>query len=122
MRRRPSWLKLPGSENNFMKCLKVLSSLLLVFAAGCKPESAAPDPGNASVKSYDARGIVRQVASDRHEATIQHQAIPNFMAAMTMAFTVRNTNELQNLAPGDEITFKLFVTETNSWIESVRFV
>jgi protein SCO1/2 len=24
--------------------------------------------------------------------------------------------------PGDEITFKLFVTETNSWIASVRFV
>ncbi len=44
------------------------------------------------------------------------------MGAMTMDFTVRNTNDLQNIALGDEITFKLRVTETDSWIESVRFV
>ena len=105
-----------------MKHLNVLCSLLLMFAAGCKPEPAAPKTDVPAARSYDARGIVREIAPDRREATIQHQAIPNFMGAMTMDFTVRNTNELQNLAPGDEISFKLLVTETNSWIESVRFL
>ena len=89
---------------------------------GCKPEAPAPNAEASTVKTYDARGIVRQIASDRREATIKHEAIPGFMAAMTMDFTVRNTNELQTIAPGDAVTFKLFVTEKDSWIESVRFV
>jgi len=93
----------------------------LFVITGCKPEPAAPTVSHSSVKSYDARGIVRQIATDRRTATIQHEAITNFMAAMTMDFPVKNTNELQNIAPGDEITFKLLVAEKDSWIESVRF-
>lgn len=94
----------------------------LFVITGCQPEAPAPKADAPTVKTYDARGLVRRIAADRHEATIKHEAIPGFMAAMTMDFTVRNTNELQNIAPGDEIIFKLLVTETDSWIESVRFV
>ena len=74
------------------------------------------------VRTYDARGIVREIAADRSEATIQHQVIPGFMSAMTMDFTVKNTNELRAIAPGDEVAFTLIVTKTNSWIESIRFL
>ena len=105
-----------------MKNLSLLLTVWLLVITGCKPEVPAPKAGVPAVQTYDARGIVRQIAPDRGTATIQHEAITNFMGAMTMDFTVRNTNDLQNLAPGDKITFKLLVTETNSWIESVRFV
>ena len=94
----------------------------LFIVPGCKPAAPAPKTVVPAVQTYDARGIVRRITPDRREATIQHEAIPNFMAAMTMDFTVKNTNDLQNIARGDEITFKLLVTETDSWIESVRFV
>ncbi len=59
---------------------------------------------------------------DRHTATIQHDAIPGFMSAMTMDFNVRATNELNGIAPSDEINFKLVVGENDSWIEDIRFV
>lgn len=91
----------------------------LTAGTGCKPEAPLPKP---AVETYDARGIVRRIAPDQNEVTIKHEAIPGYMAAMTMDFTVKNTNELRNIAPSDEITFKLRVTETNSWIDSIRFV
>jgi len=103
------------------KLFPLLPGLLLAFA-GCKPAPTAPKADAPAARSYDAHGIVRRITSDRREATIKHDAIPGFMGAMTMDFTVRNTNDLQRIAPGDEITFKLLVTETDSWIESVRFV
>jgi protein SCO1/2 len=104
-----------------MKLLNFIFALLLL-AAGCKPEKPAPVAETVPAKTYDVRGIVRGIAPDRHEATIQHEAIPGFMGAMTMAFIVKATNELNGIAPNDEITFKLAVTENDSWIEGVRFV
>lgn len=105
-----------------MKNQFLLLTALLLAVAGCQPAAPAPKTETPAIQTYDARGIVRRITSDRTEATIKHQAIPGFMGAMTMDFTVRDTNNLQNIAPGDEITFKLRVTETDSWIESVRFV
>lgn len=105
-----------------MKNLFLFLIAWLFVSTGCKPEAPAPKTDAPAAPAYDARGIVRQIAPDRRAATIQHEAIPGFMSAMTMDFTLRNTNDLQNIAPGDEITFKLFVTEKDSWIESVRFV
>jgi protein SCO1 len=105
-----------------MKHLALLLIASLFIITGCKPEAPPQKTDAPAVQTYDARGIVRRITPDRSEATIKHEAIPGFMAAMTMDFTVKNTNNLQNIAPGDEITFKLRVTETNSWIESVQLV
>src|SRR6185503_19842650 len=41
------------------------------------------------------------------------------MAAMTMPFRARDTNELGGLKAGDEIAFRLSVTEDESWIDRV---
>src|SRR5208283_2339775 len=106
-------------ENDFMKRLNFFLVLLLVVMAGCKPKAAAPEAG---AKAYAARGIVRQIADDRHNVTIQHEAIPGYMSAMTMDFPVKNTNELNGISAADEITFKLMVGETDSWIESIHLV
>ena len=83
---------------------------------------AAPDGGQTSVKIYDARGVVRQIAEDRRKANIQHGAIAGYMSAMTMEFNVKDTNELDGISPSDQITFKLDVGEKESWIEDVHFV
>ena len=102
-----------------MKSLSCFLILGLALMAGCKPNAAAPEAG---IKSYAVRGVVRQIADGRHTATIQHEAIPGYMSAMTMDFSVKNTNELNGIAVADEITFKLLVGETDSWIESVQLV
>ncbi len=100
-----------------MKCPKCLCVLLLLAVAGCKPDSPTSPP----TKSYAARGVVRQISADRHTATIQHENIVGYMPAMTMDFTVKNTNELNGVSPDDEITFKLVVGENDSWVEGIHF-
>jgi len=92
------------------------------MAAGCKPEKPAPVAEHPAAKIYDARGIVRKISPDRRMATIQHEAIPGYMGAMTMDFTVKETNELNGISPDDEITFQLGVTESDDWIQDLRFV
>jgi len=104
----------------FMKRLNIFIVILLIIA-GCRLE-AAPDAGQKGVKTFDVRGVVRQITDDRLKATIQHEAIPGYMGAMTMEFNVKDTNELVGISPSDQITFKLVVGENNSWIEGVHFI
>ncbi len=108
-----------------MKINFVIFGLLLALVAGCNQEPPAPKsaaPSAPAAKSYDARGIVKAIAADGHKATIKHEKIPGYMRAMTMELSVRNPNELAGIAPNDEITFKLRVTDDDDWIEGVRFV
>ena len=105
-----------------MKQFNLFSILLLILVAGCKPQPAAPNAATPTVKTFEAHGIIRQIAADRRSATIQHDAIPGFMSAMTMDFTVKATNELNGIAPNDEINFQLVVGDDDSWIKDIRFV
>jgi protein SCO1/2 len=41
------------------------------------------------------------------------------MAAMTMAFKVKDRSEMAGLRAGDEISFRLRVSDTESWIEQI---
>ncbi len=98
-------------------CGLSLAALLIYFFS-----ATLVTADDATVKIYSARGIVEQIAADRHQAIIKHEAIPGYMMGMTMDFSVKNTNELKAIVPDDEITFKLVVGEKDSWIESVQFV
>jgi protein SCO1/2 len=104
-----------------MKRLNLFFVFLMAVIFVCKLE-AAPDVSQTNIKSFDACGVVRQIADDRRKATIQHEAIAGYMSAMTMEFNVKDTNELNGISPSDEITFKLDVGENDSWIENVHFV
>jgi protein SCO1/2 len=90
--------------------------------AGCKPQASTqpPSASEAASREYAARGVVQAVAADHRSATIKHQAIPGYMAAMTMDFPVLDTNALNGISASDEISFTLRVTETNDWIENVQ--
>ncbi len=105
-----------------MKNLNFSCALLLFMAAVGNSIFAAPNVSDQTAKPYSARGVVRQIADDRHKVTIQHEEIPGYMSAMTMEFTVKDTNELNGISPSDEITFKLVVGEDDSWIEGIHFV
>jgi protein SCO1/2 len=106
-----------------MKSPYSLLASLLIFAAGCKPESAPPAPATDSgIKTYLVRGVVEAIPPDRRHATIRHDAIAGYMNAMAMDFAVRDTNVLNGVSSGDEISFTLSVTETNEWIENVQVV
>jgi protein SCO1/2 len=100
-----------------MRLLKFLALLLPagLVASGCGP--APPPP-----REFAVRGVLVETRPATATAVVRHEAIPGYMAAMTMPFRVRQTNELTGLQPGDEIAFRLIVTAQASWIEQVRRV
>src|SRR5688572_1341198 len=110
---------------------------LIVFAttAGCSRQEATDRAGastgsqttgatNSADKSgrqvFEVRGVVQEVKASEKEIVIKHEEIPNYMPAMTMPFEVKNTNELAGLAPNDQVSFRMIVTDTEGWIENVK--
>jgi protein SCO1/2 len=71
---------------------------------------------------FEVKGVVKEVMPDRPRVKIHHETITNYMAAMTMEFEVKTTNDLVGLQPGDAVTFRMVVTEDDGWIENVRKV
>lgn len=102
--------------------------LLLLPVTGCRhhPDSAAKPSQPAAkgqtnaVQTYAVRGVVLEIPADRKSARIKHEAIPGYMAAMTMPFDVHDPHELDGVNPGDLIAFQLNVTETDGWIDRIE--
>ena len=70
-------------------------------------------------QTFQAKGIVRELKPDGKTVVIQHEAITNYMPAMTMPFEVHDTNELRGLQPGDAISFRMTVTDMDGWIHHI---
>jgi len=71
------------------------------------------------VRTFSATGVVRQLGPEPRTVVIQHEAISNYMDAMTMPFHVRTPNEVNGLQAGDQISFRLHVNATESWIDGI---
>ena len=106
-----------------MKTILVL--LIATFLAGCG-EKPAPSPApakpatNTATKTFEVRGVIREVPADGQTLTIRHEEIPGYMPKMTMELNVRDTNEVHNLQVDDEITFRLVANDDTHWIENIR--
>lgn len=93
-------------------------TLLALTAVSCKPPAEEAVSAPTAPTAYSVTGIVTKL--DGRVVTIRHQEIPGYMEAMTMPFEVKDTNELTGLIPGEEVTFKMLVTEDDAWIENVE--
>ncbi len=98
-----------------------VATVSLLASARAEPaesgSAGTSDP--AMARTFPARGVVKELNADGHSVTIRHEAISNYMAAMTMPFNVRTPAELAGLQAGDEIAFQLHVTDSESWIDHV---
>jgi len=91
-------------------CSIALGVLLL---AGCRSSSNVETsaPGNAGPKVYRLRGKVVSTDAAKTEVTLDHEAIPDFMDAMTMPYKLKDPNILSELHPGDLLTADLLVSQ-----------
>lgn len=82
---------------------------VLMAGAGCHKHGGPTATGQdaKSVKHYMLRGRVVQVDAKGNTVTIQHEAIPELMGAMTMPYKVKDPNVLTELHPGDRLTATL---------------
>jgi len=69
---------------------------------------------------YPATGVVIKANPTNKTVTIKHEAVPGYMDAMTMAFDVKDTNELTGLEPGDVVTFRIVDEKTEGWIDQIK--
>lgn len=76
----------------------------------------------AQTKQYPVTGMVVSVDPAGRAFTASIQAIPDFMAAMTMPFEVRQAADLQGLAPGVVVAFTLVVDANTSYATAIRTV
>lgn len=106
---------------NLNRLLRAAAPLLAVLLTGCVADSPAKKPDAAPfLQAFQARGVVKELKPDGHTVVINHEEIPGYMPAMVMPFTVKGTNELQNIAAGDTVAFQLIVSADDGWIEQVR--
>jgi len=96
-----------------------LSFVVIALAISSQRPVYAAESTSPANQIHLTRGLVRNIAPDRHKAVIRHEAIPNYMPAMTMEFNVRDTNELSGIAVGDLVRFRLTATEETHWIDRV---
>ena len=100
------------------RCSAVL--LLVLAVAGCRRSPSPPAPkavgpastsdragDTADTKSYPLRG--RVVAVHGSDVTLDHEAIPGFMDAMTMSYKLKDPGIASEIHPGDRITANLLV-------------
>jgi protein SCO1/2 len=94
--------------------------LMLMVSNAASAGSLPPADGRTtSLKSFTARGTVMELKPDGQTVVIQHEAISNYMAAMTMPFKVKTPEALTGLHRGDEISFQLQVAESESWVDHI---
>src|SRR5882724_3270372 len=102
----------------------VLGGLILMTACGKPDKTNSPGSVVASKKAkeqvFRVKGIVVGVKPAEKTVEIKHEEIPGYMPAMTMPFEVKDTNDLAGLEPGDSVSFRMLVTETEGWIDQIK--
>ncbi len=103
--------------------------VLVYFFAGTRREvtverastnAGLATPGQAGI--YSVTGVVKELRADGSNVVVRHEVVPGYMPPMTMPFTARDPREIASLKPGDEVVFRLLVTDEDHWIDSVRVV
>jgi protein SCO1/2 len=89
--------------------LIVALALVWTLVAGCRPGQ----------QTYSVKGTVQEIKPGGRTVIIDHEEIPGYMPAMTMPFTVKDTNELAGINPRDILQFRMVVTKDDGWIEGL---
>lgn len=94
-------------QSRFAKWFSLVGvAMVAAGICGCSPE-----------KAYDAHGVVQELRSGGREVVIRHDAIGDYMDAMTMPFPAKDPAALSRLTPGDVVNFRLHVRPGESWVD-----
>lgn len=96
-----------------MRKLFATPLLALIFLTGCHSGTNADQQAasSSSFKTYKLRGKVVSTNPATGEVTLDHEAIPGFMGAMTMPYKLKDPGILSELHPGDVLNADLFVSQ-----------
>lgn len=88
------------------------------------PSNAAPSSATKSAagKTYAVRGRVNSVDVKDGVISLDTEAIPGFMEAMSMAYTLQNPSVATELHPGDKITAQLQMNENGAVLSDIDII
>jgi protein SCO1/2 len=91
--------------------LVALIAVAALIACRSGNEATAPSASSGSFKVYKLRGKVVSANSSKGEVTLDHDAIPGFMDAMTMPYKLKDPAVVSELHPGDVVTADVMVPQ-----------
>lgn len=106
--------------------LRLTLGVFLLILAGCaKSEPIAEKKAlkavtNEPLKKYALKGEISRLDVENKIATIKHQAIGDWMGAMTMDFPVKDAADFAKLAPGKPVEGTVFVQGFDYWVGEVK--
>lgn len=103
----------------------LVAALLLSLSACTKSEPIAVKKELKAVaeeplKKYPLKGEISRLDVENKIATIKHQAIGDWMGAMTMDFPVKEEADFAKLVPGKAVDGTVFVQGMNYWVGEVK--
>ncbi len=107
-----------------MRWYAVVAVFLLGLVGCSKSEPVAEKISKSAVdeplKKYELTGEVSRLDNENKIATIKHQAIGDWMGAMTMDFPVKDAADFAKLTPGKPVNATVFVQGLNYWVGEVK--
>ena len=91
--------------------------LLILCVIKSQEVLVAQTAAGTAPRTFAGHGVILEIRPDHAQVVIRHQAIADYMDAMTMPFPVKNPGALAGLQRGDEVEFQLHVAETESWVD-----
>lgn len=91
----------------------LLAVTAVALLGGCHHQQQSGDTSSSepTYKTYKLRGKVVATNPATGEVTLNHEAIPGFMDAMTMPYKLRDPSILSELHPGDVLTADVLVSQ-----------
>ena len=96
----------------------IISLILSLSIVSCSKQESRP----TDLVTFPLKGEVVAIDTAKHRITVSHEAIPNYMDAMTMPFKVKNLDLLKSVSVGDSIQAILAVSRTESWLDTLAVI
>lgn len=114
------WMRSMGTLAVTTLCLTALCLTFVGCGGPPSTDKAAAPP--AAEQRYDLKGTVVSLDKPGAKLTVNHEEIKGFMAAMTMAYPVKDARALDGVDAGDTVTAKLVSNGESYWLEDVKVV
>jgi protein SCO1/2 len=93
--------------------------LFIALLSGCRKSSVPASSNSAAAQAtFPIRGKV--ISTDASSVTLDAEAVPGFMDAMTMPYKLKDPMVATELHPGDRITATIFADKDGSDFANVR--
>ena len=104
-----------------MRSAAAIVALALVLVVACSDtENKAKPLSEPGEKLYTLKGRVLGRDAGDNTIRVDHEAIPGYMEAMTMDYSIRGADVAQLPPDGTRIEAKLHVTESAYWLTDIQ--